>query len=296
MPCHCHDHDHESKETKNLGVAFFLNFSFALIELAGGLLSNSVALLSDALHDMGDALAIAFAWGFAKVGQKKRSKSFSYGYKRFSLLSAVINSLILIIGSIFMGYLAITRLQNPTEVKSQIMFLFAILGVLINGFAVWKIQKGKTLNEKVITLHLLEDLLGWCAVLIGSVIIYFTGWYILDPLLALAISIWIFFHGLRSGSKATHLFLQGVPENVDEVSLISKIKEINALVDIHDLHIWSLDGNRNIGSCHLVVKEITPEIIKTVKHKARHIFEHHNVGHVTIEIEAQGEDCELEAC
>ena len=296
MPCSCHDHDHQQNETKNLGIAFVLNFCFAIVELIGGILSNSVALLSDALHDMGDALAIAFAWLFAKIGQRKRSKSFSYGYKRFSLLSALLNSLILIIGSIFMGYLAITRLQEPAEVQSKLMFLFAILGVVVNGVAVWKVHKGKTMNEKVISLHLLEDLLGWCVILIGSVVIYFTGWHILDPILALGISVWIFFHGVRSGSKATHLFLQGVPNDVDDTALLYALQSEKAVSEIHDLHIWSLDGANNIGSCHVVVKEEQWQNQKEIKNRIRELFSSHNVGHVTLELELVGEVCELREC
>ncbi len=296
MPCSCSNHHQESEETKNLGIAFCLNFSFAIIELIGGILSNSIALLSDALHDMGDALAIAFAWLFAKIGQRKRSKSFSYGYKRFSLLSALINSLILIIGAVFMGYLAIGRLQEPAEVQSKIMFIFAVFGVLINGIAVWKIQKGKTMNEKVISLHLLEDLLGWCVVLVGSIIIYFTEWYIIDPLLALGISIWIFFHGIRSGSKATHLFLQGVPNDVDDTAIIRGLQSDKAISEVHDLHIWSLDGANNIGSCHIVVRKGQWENQKEMKDRIRKVFSSYNVGHVTLELEVIGEDCGLKNC
>jgi len=273
-----------------------LNFSFAIIELIGGLLSNSVALLSDALHDMGDALAIAFAWFFARIGRRKRSESFSYGYKRFSLLSALINSLILIIGAVFMSILAVGRLQEPVVVQSKIMFLFAILGVLINGLAVWKIQKGKTMNEKVISLHLLEDLLGWCVVLIGSIIIYFTEWYILDPILALGISIWIFFHGIRSGSKATHLFLQGIPDNVDDVALVKDLQSIPEVLEIHDLHVWSLDGANNIGSCHVVVPREHWNQLEQTKKGIRDKFSSHDVGHVTLELEMMGEDCGMKDC
>ena len=294
MPCSCsHDHD-DGSETKNLGVVFALNFGFAIIELIGGILSNSVSLLSDALHDMGDALASAFAWVFAKIGQRKRSKNFSYGYKRFSLLSSLINSLILIIGAVFMSILAIKRLQDPVEVQSKLMFLFAIFGVIVNGVAVWKIKKGRTLNEKVISLHLLEDLLGWCAILIASVVIYFTDWFILDPIMALGISIWIFFHGLRSGSKATHLFLQGFPEGVDEAHLKKHLVALPEVVDVHDLHVWSLDGSKNVGSCHLVVE--SQKALVEIKQQARKIFSDHEIGHVTLEIEMRGEGCELESC
>jgi len=291
---HCSGHHHH-KESQNLGIAFLLNFGFAILELIGGLLSNSVSLLADAVHDMGDALAIAFAWVFAKIGNKKRSSTFSYGYKRFSLLSALINSLILIFGAIFMSVLAIQRLQDPVIVQSKLMFLFAILGVVVNGFAVWKVRKGKTMNEAVISLHLLEDLLGWCAILIGSVIIFFTDWYILDPIMALGISIWIFVHGVQSGAKISHLFLQGIPSNVDDSGLHKDLKNISGVSEIHDLHIWSLDGENNVGSCHVVIEKAGKNDAE-IKSKVRKYFKEHNVSHATIEIELNEELCGLDKC
>ena len=194
-----------------------------------------------------------------------------------------------------MSVLAIQRLFEPVVVQSSLMFWFAILGVAVNGLAVWKVKKGETMNEKVISLHLLEDLLGWCAVLVGSVIIYFTEWYILDPIMALAISMWIFIHGAHNGGKVAHLFLQGKPNNIEEESLISNLKKIQGVLDIHDLHIWSLDGENNISSCHITVEKSKTDNT-AIKAKARDIFKDHSIDHVTIEIELNEECCGLKRC
>lgn len=287
-------HHHHNNETKNLGLVFLLNFGFAILEFIGGILSQSTALLSDAIHDMGDALAIALAWVFAKVGQRGRSSKFSYGYKRFSLLSALIASLILVFGAVAMLILAVSRLQSPVAVHSDLMILFAILGVAVNGFAVLKIRSGKTMNEQVISFHLFEDLLSWVAVLIGAIVIYFTGWYWLDPLMAIGISLWIFVHGLQKGSKVAQLFLQSVPDGVDQEALITTLRKIPKVQEIHDLHLWSLDGESNIGSCHIVTKKISNA--GTLKQEVRDCFTNHNVQHATIEIEVLRESCPHENC
>ncbi len=292
MPCN-HHHNHE---TKNLGIVFLLNFGFAIFEFIGGFLTQSVSLMADAVHDMGDALSIALAWVFAKIGQKGRSENFSYGYKRFSLLSAFIASFILIIGSIFMFVLAFKKFQNPVEIQSWLMILFAIVGVAINGFAVLKIKSGKTLNEKVISLHLLEDLLGWIAVLIGAIIIYFTNWYIIDPILAMGISLWVFIQGVKSAGKSSFLFLQGVPENVNVLALTQELEKQKFIKNIHDLHIWSLDGEKNVASCHIVLNKNILEKNISIKKELREIFKSHEISHVTLEIENIKEICPLKKC
>lgn len=290
----CHNHDHSNRESKNLGVVFLLNFSFAIIEFIGGILSQSTALIADAVHDMGDALAIAFAWAFSKIAQKKRSKSYSYGYKRFSLLSALISSLILIFGAAVMFFIALERINQPREVHGEIMFIFAVFGVLVNGFAVWKIKSGKTMNEKVISLHLLEDFLGWVVVLLASILIYFTGWSIIDPILTIGISIWIFIHGLKNGATVAHFFLQGTPADIDEEQLTKALNKIKNVASVHDLHIWSLDGESNIGSCHIITKANSNT--DTLKQKIRDCFERFHVQHVTIELENPLDTCPHQQC
>jgi len=168
-----HEHDHSHGSGKNLAWAFLLNISFCVIELIGGLLTNSIAILSDALHDFGDSISLGLAWYFQKISKRKPDSRYTYGYKRFSTLSALVNCLVLLTGSGFILYESIKRILNPIESNAQGMFVLAVVGVLVNGAAVVRLKKGDSLNEKVVSLHLLEDVLGWVAVLIGSIVMMF---------------------------------------------------------------------------------------------------------------------------
>jgi len=194
-------HNHHHHTTENIKVAFFLNLSFTVIELVGGLLTNSMAILSDALHDLGDSVSLGLAWYFQRIAQKKSDLSYSYGYKRFSLLGAFINSLILSVGSIFILVEAIPRLFDPKQPDASGMIILAIIGVIVNGFAVLRLKKGKSINEKVVSLHLLEDVLGWLAVLIGSIVMYFFNLPVIDSLLSIGIAIFILLNVLEYPSE-----------------------------------------------------------------------------------------------
>jgi cobalt-zinc-cadmium efflux system protein len=191
---HSHHHHHPAEATAALTTAFWLNTAFAILELAGGLYTNSVAITSDALHDFGDSLALGMAYYFQKKSLQKKDQHFSYGYKRFSLLGAFLNSLILIIGSIFILQEAIKRLAHPEQADAKGMIVLAIIGVGVNLAAMLRLRKSGTLNERVVSLHFLEDVLGWIAVLMGSIIMLFTDLPILDPILSILISGYILFN------------------------------------------------------------------------------------------------------
>ena len=165
---HAHHHDHHG-DVKNIKVAFFLNFGFAIIEIIGGFLTNSVAILSDAVHDLGDSLSLGLAWYFQKYSRKKSDSTYTYGYRRFSLVGALANSLVLIVGSILILTEAIPRIFNPQQAHPQGMMMLAVLGIAVNGVAMLRLRRGKSLNEKVVSLHLMEDVLGWIAVLVGAI-------------------------------------------------------------------------------------------------------------------------------
>ena len=199
-------HSHHYDESSNIALAFWLNFCFALIEIAGGILTNSVAIIADAIHDLGDSLAIAFAWVASKVAKKQPTERYSYGFRRWSLLSALISGLILLSGSAWVLSEAIPRLWQPQLPHTGGMFALAILGIAINGFAVLRLRRGKTQNEKILSWHLLEDVLGWVAVLIGAVAMYFTGWAWLDPALCIGFSVFILFNVLKNLRQTLSLF------------------------------------------------------------------------------------------
>ena len=180
---HHHHHHHSHDGESNIGIAFLLNISFTIIELIGGYMTNSVAIISDAVHDFGDSISLGMAWYFQKISKREKTDKYTYGYKRFSLLGAIINSIVLVVGSIYIISEAVPRLFSPQETSAKGMFALAIVGIIINGAAVLKTRTGDSINERVVSLHMMEDVLGWAAVLVGSVIMHFTGLTIIDPIL-----------------------------------------------------------------------------------------------------------------
>jgi cobalt-zinc-cadmium efflux system protein len=287
---HDHSHDHQ---TGNITVAFWLNTSFAIIELAGGLLTNSVAILSDALHDFGDSLSLATSWYFQKKSQQKRDAVFTYGYKRFSLLGAIVNSVVLLVGSVFIIREAITRLVSPQQPDAKGMILLAVLGIVVNGFAVLRLRKGNSINERVISLHFIEDVLGWFAVLIGAVIMLFVYVPVLDPILSIGIASYILFNVYRNMRSSFQIILQGVPEKISEKEIKEILTAFPEIKNIHDVHVWSMDGNYNVLTMHVVVGDAMDmgslEILKTnIKLKLKKM----HIDHATIELETDKMNCE----
>jgi cobalt-zinc-cadmium efflux system protein len=285
------------QSTDNIKVAFWLNFSFAILEVIGGLWTNSIAILSDALHDFGDTVALGSAWYFAKISQKKRDNQFSYGYKRFSLLGALISSFILLVGSILILVEAIPRLINPAEVKVEGMVLLAILSVIMNGVAALKLQHGKTQNERVVMLHLLEDILGGLALLIASLVMLIVNLPVLDPILSLLITSYILWNVVKNLRETVKVFLQAIPLNLNKQQLEATLMAQLPIYSIHDWHLWTMDGEYHVVSCHIVVaSHLSADEIIAIKKQAREILKQYNVQHLTIEIEYENENCELVKC
>ena len=291
---HVHEHAHV---TKNLRFAFFINLCFTILEIIGGIFTNSVAILSDAIHDLGDTIAIGLSWYFENYSKKESTHKYTYGYGRFSLVSALINSTILLIGSGIIISKAIPRFIHPEEVKPFYMILFAIVGVVANGAAVFKLKKGKSLNQRVVRLHLIEDVLGWVAVLIGSIVIYYTGWLIVDPILSMMIAAYIFFNAGRNLLATFKVLLQTTPEEVDFLLLEKELQQLDNVEEAHDIHIWSLDGNYNIMSIHIVVEDNTPmPRILQIKLQARDIIRKYNINHETMQVDYKSEECIFQNC
>lgn len=292
-----HNHDLHHHAEGNIKVAFFLNLGFTIIEIIGGIYTNSLAILSDALHDLGDSLSLGLSWYFERLAKKGRSKTFSYGYRRFSLLGAIINSIVLIVGSIFILSMAIPQLFKPEDTNAEGMLLLAILGILVNGAAVFKMRKGDSLNEKVVSLHLLEDVLGWVAVLIGSIIMIYTDAPFIDPLLSVLISLYMLYNVYKNLRKSLLVILQGIPDEVNIDEIREKLKGIKPIVSIHDCHAWSMDGQYNILTIHFVLdQDYKLSEQAELKGQIRKILKSESVNHITIEFENQEENCELEDC
>ncbi len=292
-----HDHHHHHhRESDNIAVAFWLNFSFTLIEIVGGLLTNSVAILADAVHDLGDSLAIAFAWGASKMAQKGANARYSYGYRRWSLLSALINSCILVVGSVWVLSEAIPRLFEPQTPYAPGMIALAVLGVLVNGAAVYKLRFGKTQNEQVLSWHLLEDVLGWATVLVGSIVLYFTGWVWLDPLLSIGFSCFILLNVWRSLQKTTLLFLQVTPDEGQYQQINQALASQTFVQEVHHLHLWSLDGEQHVLTVHLRLKaNADSQQMMHYKMQLSDLLKPFQLAHTTIEFESPQEVCRDEA-
>lgn len=301
------EHHHHSDKS-GISLAFWLNLLFSIIEIIGGFLTNSTAIIADAFHDFTDAVAIGIAMLLEKLSGKRRTSKFSYGYKIFSLLSALGMSLFLLIGAIFMCIGAYQLFINPEPVNSRGMLWLAALGIGINGFAFLRIKNGHhhhhdhshnhshNHNSKAIMLHLLEDVLGWAAVLMGAVIIYFTGWYWIDGVLALAIAASIGYNATRNFIGTMKILLQSVPESVNIEKLLSELGNINGVQNIHDFHIWSIDGNYSIGSLHAVVNTIDENRKGDILSSILQVMENHKIQHPTIQIETNATNCKFVTC
>jgi cobalt-zinc-cadmium efflux system protein len=292
-----HNHKHGNKTTdsvKNIKIAFFLNVGFAIAELIGGIFTNSLAIASDALHDLGDSISLGLSWFLERYSKRKKDKKFSFGYRRYSLLSALINSLILTGASIYILYEAIKRLISPEPINATGMIFFAIAGIIINGIAALRVRRGKSLNERVVTLHLLEDVLGWIAVFIVAIIMFFKDIPILDPILSVIITLYILYNVFKNLKKISAIFLQAVPDGVSTEEIEEKILKIKNVKSIHHTHIWSLDSVNNIMTAHLVVKDDVDTIeIEKIRKQVKELLSPLSLEHSTIEIETEGEYCRL---
>lgn len=289
-----HNHHHHST-TENIKVAFFLNLGFAILELIGGMAINSVAILSDALHDLGDSLSLGLAWFFEWYSKKGSNENYSYGYGRFSLLGALLNSIVLVWGSVVILSEAIPRLLAPEKTNAGGMIGFAILGIVVNGAAVIRMKGGESMNAKVVSWHLMEDVLGWIAVLIGGILLLFFDLPIIDPLLAILLTIYILFNVVRNLKQTLALFLQRTPENISLAEVETQIMGCEQVLSSHDTHIWSLDGDHHVLTTHLVIEEgATKEDILRIKRECKtRLMNALHLSHVTIEVEYPSEGCAM---
>lgn len=287
-----HDHNHSHGSSERIGWAFFLNISFTILEFIGGWLTNSTAIMADAVHDLGDTLSIGSAWLLNKLSGKQANRSFTYGYRRFSLLGALINGFALVVGSAWVLSEAIPRLSNPEMPMVEGMLGFAIFGIIVNGFAAYKLSKGETLNERVLNWHLLEDVLGWVAVFIVSVVLMFVELPILDPLLSILFTLFILFNVVRNLIATVRLFLQAVPEHMNRDEIEESLLALPGVGSVHHMHLWSLDGEHNVLTAHLVMHhEMAIDDIKELKFQVRNVLNKFYLEHTTIEIELIEEEC-----
>ncbi len=280
------------KTEKNILTAFILNLSFSIFEFIGGILTGSVAILSDAIHDIGDAMSIGISYFLEKKSKKQPDKTYTYGYVRFSVIGSVITTFILLFGSIGVIYNAVIRIFNPVPINYNGMIIFAVVGVVVNFCAAYFTREGDSLNQKAVNLHMLEDVLGWLIVLVGAIIMRFTDISIIDPILSIAVALFIFINAVKNLKEVLDLFLEKTPDNICIDEIKEHITQIDGVIDVHHIHIWSMDGFHNYGTMHIVTNEDAHQI----KHLIRDELKEHGIEHVTLELEKEDENCHEESC
>lgn len=281
------------KTEKNIFIAFLLNLLFSILELVGGIITNSVAIISDAVHDLGDAASIGASYFLEKKSKKKPDSNYTYGYARYSTLGAVITNGILVFGSVWVIINAVERIINPVEINYNGMIIFAVFGVIVNGLAAFFTREGDSLNQKAVNLHMLEDVLGWIVVLIGAILIKFTKINLIDAIMSIGVAIFILTHALKSFKSILDLFLEKTPEGIDIEELKEHLEEIENVTDVHHVHVWSLDGFNHYATLHVVTDLKDTKVLRS---KIKEELKEHGVWHVTIEFEEVGYVCEEREC
>lgn len=281
------------KTEKNILIAFILNVSFSIFELIGGILTNSVAIFSDAVHDFGDSLSIGISYFLEKKSKGKPNDKYTYGYTRYSIIGAFITTSILIVGSVFVIFGGIARIINPVKINYNGMIIFAIFGVIINFLAAQFTKDGDSINQKSVNLHMLEDILGWVVVLVGSILMKFTDISIIDSIMSIGVALYIFIHAFKNFKQILDLFLEKVPSNISIWEIKEHLSSIKDIVDVHHLHLWSMDGVNNYATMHVVTN--SNDICK-LKKTIREEMAEHGISHVTIEIENEKDSCDELEC
>jgi len=279
------------KTEKNILIAFLLNLFFSIFEFIGGILTNSISIISDSIHDFADAISIGISFVLEKISKKKPDKIYTYGYLRYSVLGAIITTTILLLGSILVIYSAIKRIINPVEINYGGMIVFALVGVVVNFIAAKVTHHGHSLNQKSVNLHMLEDVFGWLIVLIGAIVMHFTNISILDPILSIIVAIFILINSLKNFKLIINIFLEKIPNNISIDKIKKEILNIKGVNDIHHIHVWSMDGYNNYATMHVVINE-NVDIKNIIREKLHKL----GINHVTIEIESKGEHCGEKTC
>ncbi len=293
---HGHQHGHHHHHaTGNIRTAFFLNLTFTVIEVVGGFLTNSTAILADAAHDLGDCFALGQSWYFEKLSVQKGNARYSYGYRRFSTFGALVSTVLLLGSSLYILSEAVPRIMNPSRPNAGGMVGLAVLGVVVNGFAMLRLLKDKGINTRVVALHLLEDVLGWIAVLVVSLVMLVVDFPMLDPLLAVLTTLYILSNVVRNLRSMLPIFLQAVPDTISLDNVVHEIESMDRVRAVHQAHIWSLDGERNVFTAHLELAcQPLPEEHAAIKAAIVAIVRKHGLHHSTVEFEYPGETCRNE--
>ena len=280
------------KTERNILIAFILNFAFSIFEFVGGFFTGSVAIVSDAVHDIGDAASIGISYFLEKKSKKKPDEHYTYGYARYSVIGSVITTLILLVGSVLVVYNAILRIIDPTPINYNGMIIFAVIGAAVNFMAAFFTREGDSLNQKAVNLHMLEDVLGWLVVLVGAIIMRFTDISIIDPLMSIGVAVFIFINAFKNLKEAVDLFLEKTPHGIEIEEICEHLTHIEGVKDVHHVHVWSMDGYNNYATMHVVAEGDAHEIKEAIREE----LAEHGIAHATLEFETPDEHCHELTC
>ena len=269
-------------------LAFFLNLTYAIVEFIAGGIFGSSAVLADSVHDLGDAIAIGISAFLETISNREEDNQYTLGYKRFSLLGALVTAIILMTGSVLVILENVTKILNPQPVNDEGILWLGIIAITINVLASLVVGKGKTKNESILSLHFLEDTLGWLAVILMAIVLRFTDWYILDPLLSLVISFFILSKALPRFWSTLKIFLDAVPEGVETGDLEKDLETLTNVKSVNQLSIWSMDGLENNAIIHLCLEDW--EEMTETKNQVRQLLEERGVQNITIEVDTSQGD------
>lgn len=277
---------------KNILIAFMLNFAFSVFECVGGIFTGSVAIVSDAIHDMGDAVSIGISYFLEKKSKQQPDENYTYGYARYSVFGSVITTVILLFGSVMVIFNAVNRIITPVEINYNGMIVFAIIGTTVNVAAAFFTRDGTSLNQKAVNLHMIEDVLGWIVVLLGAIVMKFTDFALIDPMMSIGVAVFILVHAITNLKDAMELFLEKTPHGINVKEMGEHIAQLEGVLDVHHIHIWSMDGQTNYGTMHIVTNGDAHQIKEKIRAEARE----HGISHVTLELESEGEHCHEKNC
>ena len=280
------------KSHKRILTAFVLNLIFAVFEFIGGAVTGSVAIISDSVHDLGDSLSIGISYILEKKSKKEPDDKYTFGYGRYSVLGSLIMTVILIVGSVFVIIHSCDRFIHPVKIDYNGMLLFAVFGVGVNLVAAIATRGDGSLNQKAVSLHMLEDVLGWGVVLVGAILMKFTDITYIDPIISIGVAIFLLVHTFKHFKEICDIFFEKTPHGIDIAELKHHLKEIEGVLDVHHLHVRTLDGVNHIATLHIVTSSDPATVKKTVKEE----LEEHGISHTTVEIETPEEECEDVIC
>ena len=280
------------KRKNNIFIAFILNLLFSIFEFWGGIFTGSVAIISDAVHDIGDAAGIGISYFLEKKSQKQPDEKYTYGYSRYSVIGSVITTIILLFGSIMVICNAFKRIIEPSEINYNGMIIFAVIGASINFCATFLTRNSDSLNQKAVNLHMLEDALGWIVVLVGAIVMRFTEFSLVDPIISIGVAVFILINAVKNLKESIDLFLEKAPHGIEFKEIREHISEIDGVLDVHHIHIWSIDEQHHYATMHIVTNSDS----YIIKEKIREELKEHGIIHTTLELETEEENCNEKNC